>query len=69
MLRSNNGRGALRRARALSRAVNFSIERLERRVLLSAVIATNLGDYSPGSTAQINGTGFMPGEAVQLQVR
>ena len=35
MLRRNNGRGALRRARALSRAVNFSIEELESRRLLS----------------------------------
>src|SRR5437867_3948508 len=34
----------------------------------TATVTTDQSDYAPGSTAQINGSGFTPGEVVQLQV-
>lgn len=43
-------------------------ESLESRLLLSAWVATDQVDYSPGETAIITGSGFAPGETVQLQV-
>jgi uncharacterized repeat protein (TIGR01451 family) len=43
------------------------MEELERRNLL-AVVATDLPDYAPGSTAQIFASSFQLGEAVQFQV-
>ena len=33
-----------------------------------ASVTTGQSDYPPGSTVQISGTGFAPGETVQLQV-
>jgi hypothetical protein len=42
-------------------------EQLEERRLLAAV-TTDLPDYSPGDTAQINASGFQLGETVQFQV-
>src|SRR5438552_1832123 len=44
------------------------VEQLEDRVLLSASLWTDQPDYSPGSTATINGSGFLPGEVVNLRV-
>lgn len=57
-----------RQRKASRQAVWKMYESLEGRQLLSATIATNLADYNPGSTAQISGTGFAPGETVTLQV-
>ena len=34
----------------------------------SATVSTDQSDYSPGETVMITGTGFAPGESVQLQV-
>ena len=45
------------------------MEALEPRQLLSATVSTDQLDYAFGSTAQITGQGFAPGETVQLQVR
>jgi len=36
--------------------------------LAQASVTTDQADYPPGSTVQISGTGFAPGERVQLQV-
>jgi ABC-type phosphate transport system substrate-binding protein len=33
-----------------------------------ASVTTDQSDYPPGSTVQISGSGFQPGETVQLQV-
>jgi hypothetical protein len=44
------------------------IEALEDRRLLSATIGTDRPDYVPGGIALIRGSGFQPGETVQLQV-
>src|SRR3990172_11642012 len=44
------------------------MESLENRLLLSTVIATDLPDYAFGDVAVIYGSGFAPGETVQLQV-
>ena len=37
------------------------------QVLGPASVTTDQSDYPPGSTAIINGSGFQPGEAVELQ--
>ncbi len=44
-------------------------EALEPRLLLAASVTTDKMDYAPGATALVKGSGFIPGEAVQLQVR
>src|SRR5947209_2645154 len=46
----------------------LGVEYLEARTLLSASVWLDKPDYVPGSTAIINGSGFQPGEMVQLQV-
>jgi hypothetical protein len=38
------------------------------QVFGSASVTTDQSDYPPGSTATINGSGFQPGETVELQV-
>jgi len=43
-------------------------ETLELRTLLSVTVATDLDDYAPGETATITASGFLVGEAVELQV-
>src|SRR4051794_9677350 len=51
----------------VSRACNPVVESLENRCLFASV-ATDQSDYAFGSTAQITGDGFAPGETVELQV-
>jgi hypothetical protein len=46
----------------------WGLEILEDRTLLSAAVATDLVNYTPGGTALITATGFQPGETVQFQV-
>jgi hypothetical protein len=46
----------------------LGLELLEDRTLLSAAVATDLVNYTPGGTALITATGFQPGETVQFQV-
>ncbi len=46
----------------------WRVECLEERLVLSAAVATDLLDYSPGSMAAISGTGFQADETVTLQV-
>src|SRR5690349_14197465 len=63
-------RRSKRKARgpAKIRGRSLHIEALESRKLLSATIATDHLDYSPGQTAIITGSGFSPGETVDLSV-
>lgn len=44
------------------------LEPLEPRLLLAASVITDRLDYAPGATAIVSGSGFTPGETVQLQV-
>ena len=44
------------------------LELLENRLAPAAIIWTDRSDYLPQSTATIFGSGFLPGETVQLQV-
>jgi hypothetical protein len=48
--------------------LDFLLERLEDRQLLSVMVATDQTDYAPGSTALITGSGFQPGDTINLQV-
>src|SRR5262245_3003339 len=58
-----------RRAPSGRRAAGpLAAEQLEDRTLLSAAVWTNKPDYLPGETVTITGTGFQPGETVNLQV-
>jgi hypothetical protein len=50
------------------RRVQLLLDALEDRTLLSATLWTDQGDYAPGSTAVIDGSGFSLGETVRLQV-
>lgn len=67
LLAGRRARNGSQRTGTLRRAVSRWVEELEDRRLLAAVI-TDRADYFFGETAQINGTGFGPGETVQLQV-
>src|SRR5262245_60532082 len=49
-------------------ARKLHLEHLEDRTLLDAAIWTSLPDYAPMTTARIAGSGFGPGETVQLSV-
>lgn len=44
------------------------LEQLEDRIVPSAALMTDQFDYTPGSTAVISGSGFQPGETIQLNV-
>ncbi len=56
-----------RQRRGFDRA-QFPGETLEERVMLSAWVTTDKGDYAPGQTATISAGGFAIGETVALQV-
>jgi hypothetical protein len=47
--------------------LRLAAESLEDRIA-PAIVTTDLINYSPGGTAEINANGFMPGENVQFQV-
>ncbi|MCY2989631.1 MAG: autotransporter-associated beta strand repeat-containing protein, partial [Planctomycetota bacterium] len=57
-----------RQRQQAARNRRLQLESLEDRRLLAANLWTDLQDYVPGSTAHISGSGFAPGEPVQLQV-
>jgi hypothetical protein len=58
-----------RRPRLLERFVGrLSFEPLEQRALLSLTVATDLPDYTPGSTAHISVSGIEVGDTVQFQM-
>jgi uncharacterized repeat protein (TIGR01451 family) len=78
LLFGKKGKSAMRRAkrhRSKEQPVGRTpfLETLESRQLLSvagpASVWTNMQDYAPGASARIGGSGFAPGETVQLQVR
>src|SRR5262249_25966561 len=50
------------------RPIHLRLEQLENRTVPSAVLWTDKADYAPGSPAIINGSGFLVGETVQIQV-
>ena len=60
-------RGGTRAGQSL-KARRLRLDPLEERTLLSATVWTDHADYAPGSTAVLKAAGFLPGEAIQLQV-
>jgi cyclophilin family peptidyl-prolyl cis-trans isomerase len=65
-LPNSASRGKRVRRRHLPYAV--ACEALESRFLLAALVSTDQATYAPGDTVVISGTGFTPGETVELQV-
>ena len=66
---SRAGRDPLRdRRRRRQSRHRLALEFLEQRALLSVTVMTDQMDYPPGSTAQISGSGWQPGDNIQLQV-
>ena len=56
------------RSRKKPRRTFLTVEYLEERTVPSAMVWTNKPDYAPGSNAVFYGSGFQPGEQIEIQV-
>lgn len=64
--RTSSGAGRIRRRSRLH--ARPGVDLMEDRTLLSALITADKGDYAPGATAIISGSGWQAGEAVKMDV-
>src|SRR5258708_2321641 len=60
--------GERQRVWRAGRSLPLTVEQLEARNLLSATLLTDRTAYAPGENAVLSGSGFQPGETIDLQV-